>query len=575
VAKCIEPKTILSIDDDRETLETLSREPGGDRYRLLHAADPDAALRTIQKELPDLVLLEIVMRVHDGLGLMERIRDLDGPASDVPIAVVTRVGEDPTYFAWTIDFGAAAFLTKPVAGRQLLRSVYEILHPGEQPPEPEPPPAPASPADPKPLAKAPARPAPAKPEPEPGLSGDLAETPLPEVVHRVHETGATGVLVLQRERRLTGIQFRNGALVAVSSKPRADSTDEYLVRTERIDDAQRREALEAVEAERGSLREILAGMGALSEAEFDAALRAQAEEQLFKAFRWRTGEYKFVPGKRIPARDSLELDADPARLLLDGVVRASPAETVDAFLRSQASRYPIACDRPAHLAEDFQLLAWEQDFVDGLCGQKPLADFGEASDREKRILYAMWITRFVELGAEPELVLLETVSEQAPAEVAERPPEAERSLDAEDWYRKGEAFLERRLFMEASNSYGMAAHLDPQEGDYVAHLGYALYLSNPKNPIVQREALEHIARGVKLSPEREKPLLFLGRVFRATGKTELAARMFRRAIKLRPNCHEAQQELRLMQMRQGKTQNKAGGLLGRLAKKLGGPGDRR
>jgi tetratricopeptide (TPR) repeat protein len=551
VAKCIEPKTILSIDDDRETLETLSREPGGDRYRLLHAADPDAALRAIQKELPDLVLLEIVMRVHDGLGLME-----------------------PTYFAWTIDFGAAAFLTKPVAGRQLLRSVYEILHPGEQPPEPEPPPAPASPADPKPLAKAPARPAPAKPEPEPGLSGDLAETPLPEVVHRVHETGATGVLVLQRKSRLTGIQFRNGALVAVSSKPRADSTDGYLVRTERIDDRQCREALEAVEAGRGSLREILAGMGALSEADFDAALRAQAEEQLFEAFRWRTGEYKFVPGKRIPARDSLELDADPARLLLDGVVRASPAETVDAFLRSQASRYPIACDRPAHLAEDFQLLAWEQDFVDGLCGQKSLADFGEASDREKRILYAMWITRFVELGAEPELVLLDTVSEHAP-EVAERPPEAERSLDAEDWYRKGEAFLERRQFMEASNSYGMAAHLDPQEGDYVAHLGYALYLSNPKNPIVQREALEHIARGVKLSPEREKPLLFLGRVFRATGKTELAARMFRRAIKLRPNCHEAHQELRLMQMRKGRTQNKAEGLLGRLVKKLGGPGDNR
>ena len=203
---------------------------------------------------------------------------------------------------------------------------------------------------------------------------------------------------------------------------------------------------------------------------------------------------------------------------LDGVVRASPSETVDAFLKSRALLYAFAGNGPAHGAEDFELVKSERSFVEDLTGQQTLADFRDASDREKRMLYAMWITGFVELGAEPELLLHDAVPERAPDRVGQR-PEAERSLEAEDWYRKGEALLERRQYMQASEAYGMAAHLDPEEGDYVAHLGYALYLSNPKSETVRREALEHIARGVKRSPERATPLVFLGRVFRATGET--------------------------------------------------------
>ncbi|UCE86450.1 MAG: response regulator [Deltaproteobacteria bacterium] len=563
MVETLAPKTILSVDDEPETLELLRQELGDERYRLLHAAEPQAALRAIQKEPPDLVVLEIMMRRHDGLALMERIRDLDGPASEVPIVVATRVGEDPTYFAWTIDLGAAAFLSKPVDARELVRAVYEVLHPGEPLPELE-----APSPEPEPLAPAAPR------EPAAEVSGDLAETPLPEVLKRIHEAGATGVLIAEHERRPTGIQFRNGALVAVSAKPRAESSDAYLVRTERIDERQREAALEALEAAGGSLREILVEMGALSEAEFDAALRERAEERLFETFRWRSGEYRFAAGKRIPARDALEIDTDLARLLLDGVVRASPSETVDAFLQGHASRYALAGDGPAHRAEDFELLSWERSFADTLTGQHTLADFRDASDREKRILYAMWITGFVELGSEPELLLCDMVSAPEP-EPAEERREAERSLNAEDWFRKGEALVERRQYMEASEAYGMAAHLDPTEGDYVAHLGYALYLSNPKNEIVRREALEHIARGVKLSPEREKPLLFLGRVFRATGQTKLATKMFRRVLKLKPDCHAAHQELRLVQMRAEKTpeareKNGAGaGLLGQLFKRLG------
>jgi len=144
-----------------------------------------------------------------------------------------------------------------------------------------------------------------------------------------------------------------------------------------------------------------------------------------------------------------------------------------------------------------------------------------------------------------------------------RRKDASRALDAETWFRKGEKSLASKRYDEAVESFGMACHLDPTEGEYAAHLGYSLYLSNPSNELVHREALEHIAKGVKLSPDRETPLLFLGRVFRAKGELENARKVFRRAIRIKPDCHAALRELRLIESRATKRK----GLIDRFLKK--------
>ena len=98
----------------------------------------------------------------------------------------------------------------------------------------------------------------------------------------------------------------------------------------------------------------------------------------------------------------------------------------------------------------------------------------------------------------------------------------------------------------------MAAHLDPKEGEYVARLGYALFLSNPKAPIVVREALEHISKGIKLSPNREKPYVYLGKVFRESGAPDRARKMLECALRIKPDCPSALHELHLLGTQQGK-----------------------
>ena len=122
-----------------------------------------------------------------------------------------------------------------------------------------------------------------------------------------------------------------------------------------------------------------------------------------------------------------------------------------------------------------------------------------------------------------------------------------RAVEAETWFRTGEGFLGHEDYGQAVEAFGMAVHLDPDQGDYVACLGYSLFLSQPENSIILREALEHVAKGVKLAPGREKPLLFLSRIFRKTGDASMSAKVLRRALKTNPDSPALVQEMCLIQ----------------------------
>ena len=93
-------------------------------------------------------------------------------------------------------------------------------------------------------------------------------------------------------------------------------------------------------------------------------------------------------------------------------------------------------------------------------------------------------------------------------------------------------------------------------------MGFALYRTDPGNSIVRREALEHVARAVKLSPDRGTPLLFLGRIFRETGDTAMASKILRRALEIDPDNPAVVQEMCLISPSDSQAGNK--GLLGRL-----------
>jgi tetratricopeptide (TPR) repeat protein len=130
--------------------------------------------------------------------------------------------------------------------------------------------------------------------------------------------------------------------------------------------------------------------------------------------------------------------------------------------------------------------------------------------------------------------------------------EGRRALQAETEYQSGEKLVVKRDYEGALLCFGRAMENFPSEGEYRSHYGWCLYLCHPDNEVMLAEALEHCRMGVKLAKDREKPYLFLGRLYKATGRPVAARKMFTRAVEIRPQCVEAMRELRIMNMRREK-----------------------
>lgn len=158
-----------------------------------------------------------------------------------------------------------------------------------------------------------------------------------------------------------------------------------------------------------------------------------------------------------------------------------------------------------------------------------------------------------------EYLLERRRGERAAAELEE----GQRAVQAELQFQQGEVKLKRRDFSGAVESFQWAVKLYPEEGEYHAHLGWAKYLAEPNDRTVLKEALENVKKGAKLAPDREKPYLFLGRLYQAAGRADIAEKMFGRCVQIKSDCVEALRELRLMHMRREKEK----GLIGRLLRR--------
>jgi len=119
------PKKILLVDDSATALMwerlILKSEP----YALLTATDGDQAVETATRELPDLILMDVVMPRMNGFEACEALRA--NPATRaVPIIMVTTRSEAKSVEAGYTS-GCTDYITKPIDRLELLAKVRSCL----------------------------------------------------------------------------------------------------------------------------------------------------------------------------------------------------------------------------------------------------------------------------------------------------------------------------------------------------------------------------------------------------------------------------------------------------------------
>jgi CheY-like chemotaxis protein len=102
--------TLLVVDDVAANIDILLEAVGED-YTVRVATDGAAALNSVKKLLPDLILLDIMMPGIDGFEVCRRLKD-DPATQDIPIIFLTARNEDADE-ASGLSLGAVDYITKP------------------------------------------------------------------------------------------------------------------------------------------------------------------------------------------------------------------------------------------------------------------------------------------------------------------------------------------------------------------------------------------------------------------------------------------------------------------------------
>jgi CheY-like chemotaxis protein/phosphoribosyl 1,2-cyclic phosphodiesterase len=106
-------KTVLIVDDAPDVVSVLMRALQNEGLRLLSAEDGQSALDIARAERPDLILLDWILPVRDGLEVLRTLRaERDPKLRDVPIVLITGQTE-PEHIATGFGAGATDYLTKP------------------------------------------------------------------------------------------------------------------------------------------------------------------------------------------------------------------------------------------------------------------------------------------------------------------------------------------------------------------------------------------------------------------------------------------------------------------------------
>ncbi len=114
--------TILVVDDETRTLRMMQHIFELERYRVITAISGEAAIGVFEQEIPDLVILDIIMPAMDGFEVCRFIREF----SQVPIIMVTaRDGEMDKIEG--LDAGADDYITKPFTAGELMARVRAAL----------------------------------------------------------------------------------------------------------------------------------------------------------------------------------------------------------------------------------------------------------------------------------------------------------------------------------------------------------------------------------------------------------------------------------------------------------------
>ncbi len=121
-------KRILVVDDEQHIINIIRMNLELEDHLVSEAHDGIAALDAIRTQLPDLVLLDVMMPGLDGFETLRMLREF----SDIPVIMLTAKGEENDK-VYGLELGADDYITKPFGPREVSSRIKAIFRRLEKP----------------------------------------------------------------------------------------------------------------------------------------------------------------------------------------------------------------------------------------------------------------------------------------------------------------------------------------------------------------------------------------------------------------------------------------------------------
>ena len=119
---------IIVVEDEVDIREIIEYNLSREGYQVYSTLDGENALRLINKQIPDLVLLDLMLPGLDGMEICRMLK-VDPVTRSIPIIMVTAKG-DESDIVLGLGIGADDYVTKPFSPKELLARIKAVLRRG-------------------------------------------------------------------------------------------------------------------------------------------------------------------------------------------------------------------------------------------------------------------------------------------------------------------------------------------------------------------------------------------------------------------------------------------------------------
>jgi predicted transcriptional regulator len=215
------------------------------------------------------------------------------------------------------------------------------------------------------------------------LQGSIKDFGLPDIFQLIGLQRKTGILTLQRGEETITVSFENGMVVNAdtTAKRIEDRLGNLLVKQGKISEAQLEDVLQRQKATLQRVGHILVSGNFISAQDLKNALQVQINQNVFKLFRWKEGDYNFEPTEKVDYDRASISPMSADFILMEGIRMVDEWPIIEKKIPSMDIVFRTTVD-----ATSIEVSAGEDDMFGGAGdSKKPASGKVKLSRDEERV----------------------------------------------------------------------------------------------------------------------------------------------------------------------------------------------